>query len=116
MCKYLFTYLLFTTTFAFSQEEITISGYLKDSESKEVLLYSKVFIVDLKKGVLTNEYGFFSIQVPVAPKYTIQMSSSGYPLQTVQIDATKPLQQDFFMNAVRDVEEVTVTAKKSNGQ
>jgi hypothetical protein len=116
MCKCLFTYLLFTTTFAFSQEEITISGYLKDSESKEVLLYSKLFIVELKKGVLTNEYGYFSIQVPAAPKYTIQMASSGYPLQTVEIDATKPLQQDFFMNAVRDVEEVTVTAKKSNGQ
>ncbi|MGV3632006.1 MAG: TonB-dependent receptor [Bacteroidota bacterium] len=116
MCKWLFTYLLLTTTFAFSQEEITISGYLKDSESKEVLLYSKVFVVELKKGVLTNEYGFFSIQVPVAAKYTVQMASSGYPLQTIEIDGTKSIQQDFFMNTVRDVQEVTVTAKKSTGQ
>ncbi len=116
MCKFLVTYLFLTTTFAFSQENITISGYLKDSESKEVLLYSKVYVVELKKGVLTNEYGFFSIEVPAAAKYTIQLASSGYPVQTIEIEAAKTLQQDFFMNAVRDVQEVTVTAKKSGGQ
>lgn len=116
MRKCLLTYVLLIGAFAFSQGEITISGYLKDSESKEVLLYSKVYIIELKKGVLTNEYGFFSIQVPASLKYTIQFASSGYPIQMIEIDASKSRQEDFFMNAVRDIQEVTVTAKKSNGQ
>lgn len=100
----------------FAQEEITISGYLKDVESQEVLLYSKVYIPEIKKGVLTNEYGFFSIQVPVKDKYTVQINSTDYPLTTIEIAAVSNIQQDFLITKVKNIQEITVTAKKSTGE
>jgi hypothetical protein len=102
---------------SFSQDEITLSGYLKDKESKEVLLFSKIFIVELQKGVLTNEYGFFSIQVPKKEKYTVQVSSSSYPKFSFEISAKESKQEDIFITKVKDIQEVTASAKgKSNGE
>lgn len=98
-----------------SQENITISGYLKDNETKEVLLYSKVFVVELKKGVLTNEYGFFSIEVPKAEKYTLQFSSSYYPSSQKTVSALTSIEEDFFLGKLQEIQEVIITAKKSEG-
>lgn len=99
-----------------AQEEVILSGYLKDSESKEVLLYTKIYVVELKKGVMTNEYGYFSIQVPKSEKYTLQITAPAYPIARLEIVATESKQEDLFINNTTQIQEVTITAKKSTGQ
>ncbi len=114
---FLLLFFVLCSFLTFSQDEITLSGYLKDKESKEVLLFSKIFIVELQKGVLTNEYGFFSIQVPKKEKYTVQVSSSSYPKFSFEISAKESKQEDIFITKVKDIQEVTASAKgKSNGE
>ena len=41
----------------------TISGYIKDAGTGEVLIGSSVYIEELEKGVATNVYGYYSITV-----------------------------------------------------
>ena len=81
----LFTIFLFATT-AFAQEpsdseqskqKFTISGTIMDANTNETLIGVNIIIPQLKTGVTTNEYGFYSITVPQG-MHTIQVSSLGY--------------------------------------
>ncbi|HMT35833.1 MAG TPA: carboxypeptidase-like regulatory domain-containing protein, partial [Chitinophagaceae bacterium] len=45
-------------------KKYTISGYVRDQSSGENLPAANVGVVELKRGVNTNNYGFFSISVP----------------------------------------------------
>lgn len=42
---------------------VTLSGYLKNKANGEALIGATVFIPELKTGVITNPYGFYSISV-----------------------------------------------------
>ena len=37
----------------------TLSGYIRDSESKEVPIGATVYVADLEKGTISNEFGFY---------------------------------------------------------
>lgn len=73
----------FLTSFVFGQDLVTISGYVKDS--KEELLYAKIYIPSLKVGAISNEYGFYSLEVPKKESYTVVVThvSSGSTKLTV---------------------------------
>lgn len=107
--------LLLSTYSAWSQDEITISGYLKNPTDKEVVLFAKVYIVELQKGVHTNEYGYFSIQIPKRETYTIQFSSVEYATTSVTVKGTESIQNDFFVADSKELAEVVITSKKSQG-
>jgi len=47
-----------------ANDNITISGFLKDKQSKETLIAANVFLYDQSKGTITNEYGFYSFTIP----------------------------------------------------
>ena len=46
-----------------AQEKHTISGYIKDAATGEVLIGSSIYIKEIEKGVVTNVYGFYSLTV-----------------------------------------------------
>ncbi|MER3329364.1 MAG: carboxypeptidase-like regulatory domain-containing protein, partial [Candidatus Kapaibacterium sp.] len=48
----------------FSQEEYTLSGYVKDKSSGESLIGATITIKDTKLGAVTNAYGFYSLTLP----------------------------------------------------
>ena len=77
--SFLFFILFFTTSF--SQEKFTLSGTIMDVNTNETLIGVNIVIPELKTGVTTNEYGFYSITLPQG-NYTIQISSLGY--QTIE--------------------------------
>ena len=43
------------------QVNTTISGYVYDKQNGEILIGASIYNAELKRGVLTNEYGFYSI-------------------------------------------------------
>jgi hypothetical protein len=55
----------------------TLSGYIRDSESKEVLLGATVYVPDLEKGTISNEFGYYSLTLP-SGSYSIRFSYIGY--------------------------------------
>jgi hypothetical protein len=67
MKKLLFGLLCFLSVSAFAQDKTTLSGYVRDAETGEVLIGATVFIPDAMHGTYTNSYGFYSLTVPPAP-------------------------------------------------
>jgi len=50
--------------FCFSQETITISGYMEEEETGEKLIGATIYDLKSQKGTITNDYGFFSLTIP----------------------------------------------------
>ena len=58
-------------------QKYTISGYVKDNSTGEDMIGANVYIKEISKGTVSNQYGFYSITVPKG-KYTIAVSFIGY--------------------------------------
>ena len=107
--------LLLTTGLLFAQETVTLSGYVKDKS--EELLYAKIYIPELKTGVISNEYGFYSIEVPKKENYTLVISYMGYPETRQVVDATASKTIDLMVKSSSKVlGEVEVKAVKSQAK
>jgi outer membrane receptor for ferrienterochelin and colicin len=63
----------------------TLSGFVRDSTSGETLVGASVIVTDLQKGVVTNEYGFYSIKLDEGI-YNIRITFIGYGTFEKQID------------------------------
>jgi hypothetical protein len=44
----------------------TLSGYVTEEGSRELLIGVNVYFPEISKGTTTNRYGFYSITVPLA--------------------------------------------------
>ncbi|MFV5697701.1 TonB-dependent receptor [Flavobacterium sp. ZT3R17] len=64
-----------------AKQKFTLSGTIIDANSNETLIGVNIVIPELKTGVTTNEYGFYSITVPKG-NYSIQITYLGY--QTIE--------------------------------
>lgn len=115
MKKTLLVILLLTTFFpAFSQQKFTLSGYIKDAKNGEDLIGASVFVPQLKKGVSTNTYGFFSLTLP-ADTYTIKVSSMGYSGQVFKVRLFQDIHQNMNLEpANAELQEAVVTAKRKD--
>jgi len=92
--------------------EQTIHGHVRDNANGEQLIGASVQIPELKVGVTTNQYGFYSISVP-AGNYLLRISKPGY--QTVQqsVNLNQNRQEEFELSLQeRQLEEVVI--KQSN--
>lgn len=81
-------FLLLTLSISAQENKITISGYVKDLSSGENLPAATVGVVELKKGINTNNYGFYSISVP-SGQYTLKVTYLGFETRMIPIDADK---------------------------
>lgn len=84
---------LLTVSFCVNgQEKYTISGYIKDAGTGEVLIGSSVYVEELGKGVAANVYGYFSLTVE-AGTYNVVARFVGYDdwKQHLVLDADKKL-------------------------
>ena len=70
------------------QGKHTISGYLKDKATGEVLIGVNIYIRDLHLGTTTNGYGFYSLTLPANP-YQLIFSYVGYKDVQMNIDLEK---------------------------
>ncbi len=106
-----FLFVFFFGNLGFAQENATLSGYITDAKSGETVIGAKVYIPSLKKGTITNNYGFYSLTVPKG-KYDIEFRMSSYETETKNIDLTADLRFDFEIGSnYQDIEEVVVNAK-----
>ena len=69
-CCFYFQLILFVFVYTqsrlYCQEKVTLSGYVSDSENNETLIGVNVIIPNLKIGTTTNDYGFYSLTVPLS--------------------------------------------------
>jgi hypothetical protein len=101
---------------ASAQKKIPINGYLKDATTGEELIGATIFIQENNAGVVSNEYGYYSISLPPG-SYTLVCQYIGYQIQTKSINLNEPLKINFEMVPVgKELKEVNVTAERRDEQ
>ncbi len=92
----------------------TISGYIKDTTDGESLIAATVGVVELSKGTNTNNYGFFSLDLP-SGKYTLKVSYVGYKTQMISVNLKADMKLNVELSSSSiTTQEVTVTAERKD--
>jgi hypothetical protein len=96
---------------ATEQQRITLSGFIKDSASKEVLIGASVYIKETGSGTIANTFGFYSITLP-AGHYTMVVSYVGYKPEFRSLDGSQSIRSDILLSTDAAMEEVEVKDKQ----
>lgn len=113
--KYHLLFLLMTLGLNSFAQKITVSGYVKDGTTKEALIGATVVNANTKTGTSTNQYGFFSLTVPIADTIELLISYQGFKLQAKKIVTKENLQLDILLeSSTGSLGEVVVTAGRNN--
>ena len=92
-------------------DQITISGVVKDKESGETLPFANVYVKDTNIGTTTNEDGFFTLFNVPSENSTIQVQYLGYKIETIILTA-EIVKEKIIIQLVPDdnqLDEVVVT-------
>ncbi|MGL2963320.1 TonB-dependent receptor [Flavobacterium sp. RSB2_4_14] len=102
---------LLLSLYSFSQEKVTLSGTISDIKNNETLIGVNLFIPEIKAGVVTNEYGFYSITIPKG-NYTIQITYVGYETLVETIVLNNTTKKNFsLLETGEQLDEVIITEK-----
>ena len=98
---------------SFSQEKYTLSGTISDAKNNETLIGVNVTIPELRTGITTNEYGFYSITLPKGT-YKIVISNLGFQAKEETVELNKNTKFNYQLSSSEQVlEEVVLDSKKT---
>ncbi|MBX9853477.1 MAG: TonB-dependent receptor, partial [Cytophagaceae bacterium] len=105
---FLLLILLFASEVLCAQQHFTISGYVKDKETGEDLIGASIYSEKYNKGILSNEYGFYSITFP-KDSITLIYSYFGYLSIEKKIYLDKNIQLNIYLESeVKEMEEIVI--------
>jgi len=111
LCLLIFTFL--SPLLAFGQKT-TISGYVKDANSKEALIGASVTISNFKTGSPTNQYGYFTVTLPNVDTSTVVFSFNGYQPVVKKFFGAKNIQLNIFLKPeTNTLNEVVVNSNRN---
>jgi outer membrane receptor protein involved in Fe transport len=95
-----------------AQDKYTLNGYIKDSLSGETLIGANLTVRPEGKGIVSNQYGFYSITLKKG-KYSLLCSFIGYQSKEIDIDLADNHQRNILLlpNSAL-INDVTVYARK----
>jgi len=106
-------FLFFSTSTLFGQKKVTLSGYVKDAKSGELLIGASLYVDEAKIGTITNSYGFFSITMDQGT-YSVNISSIGYKEEARKVNLIENLQIDFQLTQQAQItDEVVISATRN---
>jgi hypothetical protein len=98
-----------------AQENFNLSGYLRDGETGEELLFGSISVPSRGVGVTTNEYGYFSLSLP-AGTHEVFYTFMGYDTRKDTIELLEHTQLNIeLFPAADEIETVVVTDEISDG-
>ena len=90
-------------------------GQVKDTLTSEGIPFSKIYIVDLQIGVVTDASGVFEFNVSLPDEITIRVSASGFESKKISIKGN--IDQTFYLSESHiEFEEVVVSTLKGGLQ
>ena len=96
----------------FTQEKVTINGYIKDASNGESLIGATVYIRSASVGATTNVYGFYSLTLP-AGTYDVEFTYVGYAKQLINKPLSSNVRLDIEMVPEgEELEEIVISAEK----
>jgi hypothetical protein len=93
----------------------TLSGYVREQGSGELLPGVSVYLPDLKVGASTNNYGFFSLTVPANSELRVMFSFVGYKTESQTIDLSRNTTKDIALT-IQSTELTEVIVHKIDEQ
>lgn len=101
----------------FAQQTTTLSGYVYERGSLELMPYVVVYESNSQMMVYTNNYGFYSLQFPSADTVKVVFSSYGYGSDTLTlIGATGEQNYNPELAKVTVLEEVVIRSERLQSQ
>ena len=96
-----------------NSDKFTISGEVRDSTSGETIVGAVVQLVELKKGITTNAYGFYSLTAPKG-SYTLKISFIGYREYSTTLNLTKDTRIDVTLSDSKGItgKELVIEAER----
>lgn len=93
--------------------KFTISGYVNEKGSKELLVGVPIYIPEIKNGTSTNPFGFYSITLPAMDSVTLMFSYMGYSpiVKRFKLDKDISLNIDMSANS-KFMKEVEIVAEQ----
>lgn len=102
---------LFYSICLIAQNKVTISGFVYDSSTAEILIGATIFEKNTKKGAISNEYGFYSLSATTNDSLEIVVSFIGYKNLNIKIPGGQKGQTNFRLIPFSiTLNEFTVTA------
>ncbi len=96
-------------------QTVTISGYVKDSKTKESLIGANIFSTNTKTGTITNEYGFYSISLPRTDTIGLVITYLGYKPQAKKLTNKESIRLDVLLEPnSQEMSEVVVAANRND--
>jgi hypothetical protein len=90
---------------------VTLSGYIKEEVSGEMLIGATIYIDSLQQGAVSNAYGFYSITIPKG-EYTLSCSFIGFEKQVKSLKLERNISAGFNLFAKPPLlDEVIVMAE-----
>src|SRR5579862_2243815 len=97
-----------------AQGKFTISGYIKDSLSDETLIGATISVNGRNTGVVSNQYGFYSITLP-KNDCVISCSYVGYDSKELRTDLQADIRLNFLLSPKPSTAaQVVITAVKKD--
>ncbi len=108
-CTVLLFFLSSILFFVSAQQKYTLSGTISEASSNETLIGVTIAFPDLKTGVTTNEYGFYSITLPEGT-YKVLVNYLGFKdiVQDVELSENRKINFKMIEEA-EQLQEVVVT-------
>lgn len=104
--------LFLISSIAIAQSSYTLSGSITDKSNGETLFGASVFLKGTTTGVITNEYGFYSLTAPEG-NYTLIISYMGYAEIEQEVTLTSSQKFNFeIAEYSTSLDEVVVTAEE----
>lgn len=100
---------------SFGQATVTLSGFIKEAGSGELLPGVSVFIPGTTHGTVSNTYGFYSLTIPASPdSLEVVFSSVGYETYYYHWRVAADLSLNLSLKSATDLEEVVVSARRQS--
>lgn len=92
-------------------QNCVINGYVKDEESREVLIGANVYLPDFGIGTTSNDHGFYSVSVPPG-NYRVVCAYIGYRADTLNVSLKEDSRTDVLLTPQNKLAEVKVVNTK----
>ncbi len=103
---------LFISNLLSAQEKFTISGYVRDSLSRETLIGATIQAKEQSKGVSSNQYGYYALTLPRG-EYVLVSSFVGFFPMEKKINLQSDLVIDFPLLSKSSLsQEIVISSKK----
>ena len=103
----LFWIFLLSTAATAQVRRHTISGYVKDAHTGEMLVGASLWLPEIQSGTSTNAYGFYSITLTQG-SYNLQVSYVGFQTKTLRVDLDSSRGFNFELLPLNDLQEIQV--------